>query len=205
MIFSFPTQDVETARPPSSRVVTVPNLVTAGRLALLPVFLWTFLTARDGTALVLLVVIGVSDWLDGFLARRLGQVSELGKLLDPVSDRIVIVAVVAVLAFRGSLPWPLAATILARDLVVAVAFAVLEGKGVPRLAVNFTGKTATLLLFTGMSVVVLSVLTGAAPDGIARLIGLAVLVAGAVLYWVAAVLYFGTARRALASIREASR
>ena len=85
------------------RIVTVPNLISATRIALIPVFAWVFLSgSKDGTcALILLIVIGCSDWVDGYVARKTGQVSKLGKLLDPVADRMAIVIVLLALTFRA--------------------------------------------------------------------------------------------------------
>lgn len=171
------------------RVLTVPNLITAVRILLIPVFAWAFLTGgADVAALVLLVVIGCTDWVDGYVARRIGQVSKLGKLLDPVADRLAIVTVLAALVFRGVVAVPLAAVLLLRDLIVTIAFPILEARGFPRIPVNRTGKWATAFIFSGMATAAASVLEIPIQEAL-RNASTLLLVAGAVLYWVAGAFY----------------
>lgn len=181
--------------PASTRVLTVPNAISIARLCLVPLFLWAFLTGRTVPALVLLAVIGGSDWVDGFVARRTGQVSVLGKLIDPVADRIAIVAVLVAFGARGTVPPLLAGAIVLRDLAVAAAFAVLEPRGMPRIPVNRTGKTATAAIFTGMALAALALVVGEGPAPLVRAAGTGLLGAGAVLYWAAGALYAGEVRR----------
>jgi len=173
-----------------TRGFTIPNLITSVRIALIPVFAFVFLSGRaDGAAFALLAVIGASDWVDGFVARQTGQVSVLGKLLDPIADRAAIMTVLLVLAFRGTIWWPLAASILIRDLLVTVAFIVLEAKGFPRLPVNRTGKAATFAIFAGMGLAVFSIAFSTPVDKQVGAASLALLAIGAAMYWVAASLY----------------
>jgi cardiolipin synthase len=188
----------------STRVLTVPNLISFARLLLVPVFLWAYLIGAVLPAMILLAVVGTSDWVDGFVARRTGQVSVLGKLLDPLADRVVIVAVLVAFGAKGTVPWWLVGVIVARDLIVVVGFAVLERRGMPRLAVNRTGKRATASLFTGMGLVSISVamrvsgVAGLRADAAGvRLAGLVLLGLGAVLYWAAGFLYAKEIRRLL--------
>lgn len=177
------------------RVLTVPNLITVARMVAIPIFAWVFLLGEnDPLALILLVVIGSTDWLDGFVARRIGQVSKLGKLLDPVADRMAIVVVLLALVFRGVLPVVLAGALLLRDLIVSVAFPVLEAKGFERIPVNRTGKWATALIFTGMALAAGSVLDTPVQRTV-ELASLVLLTAGAVAYWAAGALYVGAVRR----------
>lgn len=178
----------------ASRVFTVPNIISFLRLCLIPVFVWAFATERDVAALVLMFFIGISDFLDGVVARRFGQVSELGKLLDPLSDRVAIVASMVALVLRDLVPLWLAAVILARDAAVAVVFPVLEKKGYPRIAVNDAGKAATMSIFLGMGFAILSVVF-ADFENLARTVSIVLLVVGATLYWVAAALYVVEIRR----------
>lgn len=179
------------------RVVTVPNLITAVRILLIPLFAWTFLLGEfDSTALILLVVIGSTDWVDGFVARRIGQVSKLGKLLDPVADRMAIVVVLLALVFRGVVPAVLAGVLLLRDLIVSLAFPILEAKGFERIPVNRTGKWATAFIFAGMALAAGSVLdTPVQREVEAASLGL--LTVGAVAYWAAGALYVKEIRRQL--------
>lgn len=177
------------------RVLTVPNLITILRMVAIPFFAWVFLLGEnDPLALAVLVVIGSTDWLDGFVARRIGQVSRLGKLLDPVADRMAIVVVLLALVFRGVLPVVLAGALLLRDLIVSVAFPVLEAKGFERIPVNRTGKWATALIFSGMALAAGSVLDTPVQQTV-ELASLVLLTAGAVAYWAAGALYVGAVRR----------
>jgi cardiolipin synthase len=181
------------------RIVTVPNLISAARIALIPVFAWAFLTgSRDTFALILLIVIGCSDWIDGYVARKTGQVSKLGKLLDPVADRIAIVIVLIALTFRGVVDEPVAAALLSRDLIVSIVFPILESKGFPRLAVNQTGKWATALIFFGMGFAAGSVLETPVQTS-SGVLSQILLIAGAVLYWTAGVFYVREIRKLIAA------
>lgn len=178
-----------------NRVLTVPNLITAARILLIPLFAWTFLLGElDVLACLLLVAIGSTDWVDGFVARRIGQVSRLGKLLDPVADRMAIVVVLLALTFRGVVAPALAGILLLRDLIVSVAFPILEARGFERIPVNRTGKWATALIFIGMALAAGSVLETPLQQG-AGAASRVLLSAGAVLYWGAGALYVREVRR----------
>lgn len=177
------------------RVLTVPNLISATRMALIPVFAWVFLTGdRDTLAFVLLVIIGSTDWVDGYVARATGQVSKLGKLLDPVADRLAIIVALLTLTFRGLVPTVLAVILLVRDTIVSIAFPVLEKKGFPRIPVNWVGKWATALIFAGMGFAAAGALDfEAATFSVAA--GRVLLTGGAVLYWAALGLYVAEIRK----------
>src|SRR5690606_15686617 len=102
-----------------SRVVTLPNAISMLRLLGVPLFLWLVLVREaDVAAFVLLMISGVTDWLDGYLARRLDQRSRVGELLDPVADRLYIFAVVIALALRDFVPWWLAVVLPLRDVML---------------------------------------------------------------------------------------
>ena len=184
---------------PASRAVwTVPNVISFARLLLVPCFIWAFFDDRNWLGVALLITIGSTDWVDGYVARRFNQVSELGKLLDPVADRLAIVAVIVVFMVKDVLPLPLAAVILFRDLIVAVAFPILEKRGMERIPVNRTGKWATASIFFGLACLAIGL---AAPEPYAsgfHSAAIALLVIGAVLYWSATYLYVGEVRRRLA-------
>lgn len=178
----------------STRILTAPNLITALRLVLIPGFAVVFLSGeRDLLAFLLLAVIGWSDFLDGFIARRFGNITELGKVLDPLADRLAVIAVLGAFVFRGILAWQLALVILARDVVVLIVFGVLEKKGYPRLPVNRTGKVATAAIFAGVALAALNLAMGDSAS--LRATSTALLVAGAILYWVAAALYAGEIKK----------
>lgn len=132
------------------RVLTAANLITAVRLAGLPVFVWLVLGPRELlAAFALLVVIGATDWVDGYVARRFDQVTRLGKLVDPVVDRMLLATATITLVVAGLLPWPLVVAILGRDALVLGTALVWFG-GVPPMAVSRTGKFATAMLLIGV-------------------------------------------------------
>ncbi len=133
--------------PASSRILTWPNLVTLVRLACIPVFLW-LLFGRDDrlAAALLLAFIGATDWVDGYLARRLAQVSELGKLLDPTVDRLVMLVGVSAILVDGSVPLVVAVVTLAREGTVALLALVMGALGARRIDVTWWGKTGTFFL-----------------------------------------------------------
>jgi cardiolipin synthase len=181
----------------TNRVLTAPNVITLARLGLVPIFIWLFLSENDWAALAVLFVLGNTDWVDGTVARRTGQVSELGKVLDPISDRIAIVAVMLAITYRGRVPWWLVGAILGRELLIGVAFAILEARGVPRIPVNRVGKLATGAIFAGMgSIVIALVVEGKVGENI-HLAALVILAIGAALYWVATAMYFIELRKRL--------
>ena len=182
--------------PGEDRILTVPNVLSALRLASVPVFVWLFATDHEDAAVVLYGVAAWTDFLDGYIARRLDQVSELGRLLDPLADRVFIVALAIALALRDVLPLWLFIVIVARDVLILIMFPILERRGVPRLRVNFTGKTATAALLFGLTCLAWSE-TSFWLNGIADEVGMIFTLIGAVLYWVAAAMYAQQARAAL--------
>lgn len=129
------------------RPFTVPNLISFGRLCCLPWFVWLVFGAEDrwGAAL-LLGVLGATDWVDGFIARRFDQVSELGKILDPTADRLLLLVALVVMIADGSLPLWIAVLALFREGVVAVAALVLGALGARKIDVTWWGKTGTFLM-----------------------------------------------------------
>ena len=129
------------------RVLTLPNLLSVVRLLGVPLFLWLLLGPHaDGWAIVVLAVSGATDWLDGKLARALGQASRLGALLDPAADRLYIVCTLVALALRDIAPVWLVALLVGRELVLGVMLLVLRRYGYPPLQVHYLGKAATFLL-----------------------------------------------------------
>ncbi len=131
----------------NGRIVTVPNLISALRIGLVPVFAWLLLGADEPLlAAGLLVGLGASDWVDGWIARRYDQTSELGKVLDPVADRVLLLAATVVLIVDGAVPAPVAALVLVREAVVSVAVLALAAAGARRIDVQWAGKAGTLAL-----------------------------------------------------------
>ena len=130
----------------SDRVLTVPNALSAARLLGVPVFLWAILSERDGLALVLLFLAGLTDYLDGKIARKYGLVSRVGQLLDPVADRLYIASTLLGLAWREIIPWWLVGVLFARELFMVVVVLIAKRHGWLGLPVHFAGKAATFNL-----------------------------------------------------------
>jgi cardiolipin synthase (CMP-forming) len=186
------------------RVLTIPNAISAARLAGVPVFLWLVLGPRtavaDDWAVGVLIAAGLSDWLDGKIARALNQGSRLGQVLDPAADRLYIAATIVALAVRGIIPWWLVAVLALRELTVGAALAVLRRRaGFGTLQVSLVGKGATLCLLYAFPLLFLGDHPGA-PATLARVIGWAFAIWGTALYWWAAMLYL-TQVRSLVSRR----
>jgi cardiolipin synthase len=185
----------------TDRILTVPNLLSFLRLLGVPLFLWLILVPEaDGWAVVLLVVSGITDWLDGTIARATGQISRLGQLLDPLADRLYIAATLLGLALREIIPWWLVVALLGRDLVLAVYLLALKRRGITGLPVHFLGKAATFNLLYAFPILLLgadATGTGLTFPDIARTIGWAFAIWGTALYWWAGVLYVEQARRIL--------
>jgi cardiolipin synthase len=132
---------------PINAVWTVPNAISMVRIILIVVFVFLLINNHDAWAVGALVVAGISDFLDGFLARRWNQITTLGRLLDPAADRLLTIAVVVAFAVRGIVPWWLLAILLVRDVVVALALIIGKLRGVATPEVTFLGKAATLVLY----------------------------------------------------------
>jgi cardiolipin synthase len=180
------------------RIVTWPNALSAARLAGVPVFLWLVLVPRTATtdliAAGILGLAGITDWLDGKLARMLNQQSRLGELLDPAADRLYIAATIIALAVRGIMPWWLFGAIAGRELIVGVALLVLQRRTVyGALQVSFVGKAATLCLMYAFPLLFLGAHSGTAAE-VVRVLGWAFAIWGIALYWWAAMLYLTQVR-----------
>src|ERR1700722_9870470 len=129
--------------------LTWPNLITIIRLALLPLFFWLlFGTNHRAIAAWLLATLGATDWIDGFVARRWHQVSNVGKILDPVADRVLVISGLLAVAAAGAVPWWFALTTLARELIVSILTLVLASMGAARIDVLWWGKVSTFALMT---------------------------------------------------------
>jgi cardiolipin synthase (CMP-forming) len=138
------TTDDAVTRGTSRDVLTLPNLITFARLACLPVFLWLLFGRENrAAAAALLAVLGITDWVDGYLARRMGQVSELGKILDPVADRLLLVVGAGGILIDGSVPTWFAVIVLVRETLVGGATIVLAALGARRIDVTWFGKAGT--------------------------------------------------------------
>lgn len=181
----------------SERVWTVPNALSIARLAGVPLFLWLVLGPEaDGWALAVLMVSGITDFLDGYLARRLDQRSTLGEILDPVADRLYILAVIIALALRDVIPWWVAIVLPARDLMLWTLVPFLRRRGYSALPVHFLGKAATFNLLYAFPLLLLGDGTGVAAT-LAEVFGWAFAFWGIGLYWWAGLLYVWQVRRLL--------
>jgi cardiolipin synthase (CMP-forming) len=190
----------------SRRVWTIPNIISFARLAGVPLFLYLLFGAHaEVAAVVVLAVGGTSDWVDGYLARRLGQVSRLGVLLDPLADRLYILATLLALGARHILPWAFVAALLLRDAVLLLCVPVLRRYGYgSTLPVHYVGKTATFILLAAFPVLLLAhASAGAAP--VAGPVGWGLAWWGLSLYWVAGALYLLQTGRLVAAARRAAR
>lgn len=180
-----------------SRVWTLPNALSFLRILGVPFFLWLVIWAQaDVWAFALLVVAGASDWLDGFLARKLNQTSPIGALLDPLADRLYIGAIVVGLAVRTIIPWWLVAVLLIRELMLLLLLPRLRRLGRIALPVTLVGKAGTFSLLWGFPCLLLS--TQPEPLGtVAYVLGWAFALWGTALYWWAGLSYVRTARTGL--------
>ncbi|PPL18599.1 CDP-alcohol phosphatidyltransferase family protein [Microterricola pindariensis] len=180
----------------SDRVLTVPNLLSFSRLLLVPVFLAFLVQGQDAAALIVLVISSVSDFLDGYIARRFNQMSRLGQLLDPAADRLYIFAAIIGLAWRDLVPWWIVGLIVGRDVFLLVLGVILANYGYGPLPVHQLGKVATFALFLGLPLIML----GLALPAIAvfsQPIAWAVTLWGAFLYWWAGAIYLIETVRAI--------
>ena len=185
-----------------SAVLTIPNALSALRLLGVPVFFWLIVVPqRDGLALGILIVSAFTDWLDGYLARRLGQYSRLGELLDPMADRLYVIAALAALYLRNILPFWVVLALIARDVAMMFLLIYLKRFGYTGVPVHFVGKAATMNLLYALPLVLLGTFDGNI-GVIAHNIGWAFLLWGIGMYWYAAWLYYQQVWQLRAEIRS---
>ena len=187
----------------SSRVLTIPNLLSLFRLLLIPVFLILLVNAQYIWALIVLVGSSLTDFVDGYVARHFNQVSRVGQLLDPAADRLFIFSTLIGLAWTGFIPWWLAGVIFGREFLLLIVGVILANYGYGPLPVHHLGKMGTFALLTAMPLLVL----GAAFPSIGPVtdpIGWAAALWGVFLYWWAGVLYALQAGRLIRIPRDAT-
>ncbi|HEY2207007.1 MAG TPA: CDP-alcohol phosphatidyltransferase family protein [Pseudonocardia sp.] len=150
-------------------VWTVPNALSVLRLAGVPLFLWLLLGPRaDGYAVLVLMLSGITDWLDGKTARWLNQYSRLGELLDPAADRLYVLSTLAAFLIRDIVPWWVVAALVGRDVVLAGCVAILRRRGYGPFPVTYLGKAATFNLLYAFPLLLLARLgSEAAPVALA--------------------------------------
>ncbi len=128
------------------RVLTLPNALSVLRLVGVPVFVWAIVVRHDVLAIVILALSGLTDYLDGKIARRFDLVSRVGELLDPIADRLYIASTLVGLAWRGIVPWWLVAVLFAREVFMLGVVVVAKRYGFVGLPVHYIGKAATMNL-----------------------------------------------------------
>ncbi len=175
----------------SDRILTVPNLLSFARLLILPFVYWELASGRLARGLLVGVIFGATDWLDGYVARRFNQVTRLGQLLDPLSDRLFIMTIAVALVVSGLLPWWLVVAVVVRDLALLLIGLVMLRRGGRPPAVTRLGKTATFGLMWSFVPLIAAGIVGTAedPQRVLWLIGFVMLLVSVVLYWVVAVDY----------------
>ena len=192
------------SQPVSDRIWTPPNVLSMLRLACVPLFLWLILTYQDNWALVVLTLSGVSDYLDGKIARHYNLVTRFGQLLDPLADRLYILSTLLGLAWREIIPWWLVAILVGREIFGTALLMVVRHYGYRALPVHFIGKAATFNLLFAFPLILLgqgdtTLATVALPCGWAFACW------GTALYWVAGAMYAVQTRDVVRVARAARR
>ena len=187
--------------PPNAGVWTIPNGLSVLRLLGVPFFLWLLLGPHaDGWALVVLMVSGFTDWADGVLARKLNQLSDFGAMLDPLADRLYILATLLGLVLRHVIPLWLAVVIVGRDLILAGSLVVLRRHGYAPPAVHYLGKAATFCLLYAFPLLLIGAHHGTLA-GVAKPIAWAFTIWGTGLYLYAGAVYLRQAQRLVRQAR----
>jgi cardiolipin synthase len=177
----------------ADRIVTFPNALSVLRLLGVPLFLWLMLGPhQDGWALLVLALSGFTDWADGVLARKLNQLSRFGAMLDPLADRLYILATLVGLVLRHIVPLWLAIVLVGRDLILGLSLIFLRRAGYAPPEVHYLGKAATFCLLYAFPLLLLGSHSGTWSD-IARPIAWAFTIWGTGLYLWAGVVYFNQA------------
>ena len=183
--------------------LTVPNLLSMLRLALVPVFLYLLLNERYVLAICALALASLTDYLDGYFARKWNQITRLGQLLDPAADRLYIFSTLVGLAYVGQIPVWIVAVIFARDAMLAVAYVILANFGHGPLPVHYLGKAATFaLLYSFPLLLMAKIWAEAAPVLMPLAWGFALWGVG--LYWWAGLVYLRQVRQVVKNSRQDS-
>ena len=187
----------------SNRIWTIPNMISFVRLLGVPLFLYLMLGPHhDVAAVIVLAIGGTTDWVDGFVARRMNSVSRLGELLDPFADRLYILATLIGFTVRGVVPFWLTGALLLREVVVGIALLVLRRHGYGPPPVHYVGKTGTFVLLAAFPIILLAKAVHAVEPWLAP-IGWGLAWWALALYWAAGVLYLAQARQLLHADRAA--
>lgn len=179
------------------RIATLPNLLSFVRILLIPVFVGLILhRGTEAAGLALLAGVVATDWVDGYIARHTGQVSNLGKILDPVADRLALTAALVAIVLRDAFPLWAAVLVIARDALILIAGVILLARYRLRLDVRWVGKAGTFGLMCAIPLIAWGNF-GLAFDGLASTFGWVVLVPAIALYYLATAVYAVDVARAL--------
>jgi cardiolipin synthase len=196
-----PSAPVGTSENPSDAILTVPNLITFARLALIPVFLWLAIGVKNmGAAWVVGFTAGSTDWIDGRVARKFNQVSKLGIAIDPLFDRLTVAAAATVIIMRHLAPVWSVVVVLARDGLLLATLPYLSARGVPRPAVTRVGKAGSFGVMWAFGLFLGAAITNPPTDWV-RILGWLAYYPGLALSYLAA---FDYARKAFSSLRSGS-
>jgi cardiolipin synthase (CMP-forming) len=179
---------------------SVPNLLSLLRLALVPIFLVLIIQDYLVWALAVLAIAGISDWLDGYIARKFNQITELGKMLDPAADRLYIFASLIGLTLNGTVPAWLAILVIARDVMLLMVYPVLASRGYGPLPVHFLGKAGTFALLYALPLLLLADIWPQAQFAVLPL-AWAFSYWGVALYWLAGFIYLAQVKKLVSKAR----
>ncbi|MGH3830044.1 MAG: CDP-alcohol phosphatidyltransferase family protein [Pseudonocardiaceae bacterium] len=200
----LPSRRRPRAREPADRLLTVPNALSLLRLAGIPLFLWLLLGPHDDLLAVLVLALsGLTDWLDGKLARLLNQTSRLGALLDPAVDRLYTLSTLLAFGARDILPWWVVVVLITRDLVLLLAFPVLRRYGYGPPSVHYVGKAATLCLLYAFPLLLLAHDAHGPVGAVAQVFAVAFTGWGGALYVWSGLLYLVQVRLTVRAARHA--
>ena len=187
----------------SNKIITVPNLISFVRLVAIPVFWWLVLGAEElAAATILFALIATTDWVDGYLARRLDQVTRLGKALDPVADRLLIASAIIVGLIASIVPAVIGITLIVREVYMAfVTFAVVARRG-GVLEVRWLGKLATFIVYSSIGWFFMAAIPFL--EFLTRPLAWAAGILGLILYWFTAIQYTADALRIMSELESAA-
>ena len=182
-------------------VFTIPNLLTVVRFLGVPLFIWLVLGPREyGYAALVLAIMASTDWVDGYIARRFNQMSHLGRIMDPIADRLALIAVAVTLVIAGVVEWWYLTALLVPDAIL-LAVSLSYFRSHPDLPVSRIGKFRTGLLLVGTPLLVLSKLAVPASE-IYAVVAWIFLGLGLVGHWIAGFNYFWAITRKGKALRS---
>lgn len=180
----------------AERIWTIPNLISFARLLLVPVVAVLIFQGKDLAAVVVLAIAGISDYVDGWVARTFNQMSKLGRVLDPSADRLFIAVTLIGMAVRDRIPWWLVVAIGSRELLVGLTMPELARRGFVGYPVHLAGKAGTMALMYAFPLLLLSSLPNIVGD-VAYVVGWAAAMWGVYLYWTAGIVYLNQFREVI--------